>query len=316
MQGLTRNSVPHITNAIQDWIEKVARIPVDESGAEPDVCVIELGGTVGDIESAPFVHAVSQLHRRAGKNNFIQILVAYVPIVGEQKTKPTQRAVSDSRSAGLNPDLVLLVLPFPSPAGLTGPPQIACRCEQPLEEATISKIANMCQVEKQQVIAVHNVSTTYHVPLLLDNQKLLDTLSPLLDIPAMPRLPARIEQGSRMWKEWVSLARSQDHALETVTVALVGKYTSLHDAYISVSKALEHSAMYCRKKLELVWVDSSHLEDETQRDSPADFHKAWHAVCTAKASEFIDLLLIYSLLTNGVSQSWCREALVSVEQRE
>lgn len=259
------NSVPHITNEIQNWIERVAKIPVDESGAEPDVCVIELGGTVGDIESAPFVHALSQLQRKAGKGNFTQILVAYVPIVGEQKTKPTQRAVSDSRSAGLFPDL------------------IACRCEQPLETATIQKIANMCQVEREQVLAVHNVSTTYHVPLLLDKQKLLHTLSGLLDLPALAKPQARIDQGRAMWNEWVALATAQDRALDTVTVALVGKYTSLHDAYISVSKALEHSAMYCRKKLELVWVDSSHLEDETVETSPADFHKAWHSICTANA---------------------------------
>ncbi|KAK1759847.1 putative CTP synthase [Echria macrotheca] len=263
--GKTVQVVPHVTNAIQDWIERVARIPVDESGCEPDVCVIELGGTIGDIESAPFIYAISQLQRRVGKGNFVQIMVAYVPVVGEQKTKPTQRAVSDSRQSGLNPDL------------------IACRCEQPLENSTIQKIANTCQVDEKQVIAVHNVSTTYHVPLLLDKQKLLDTLWPLLDIPSIHRSPEKIEKGSAMWKEWVGLARGQDFASETVTIALVGKYTSLHDAYISVSKALEHSAMYCRKRLDLIWVDSSHLEDVTLEDSPADFHKAWHVVCTADA---------------------------------
>ncbi|KAI1377072.1 putative CTP synthase [Hypoxylon crocopeplum] len=263
--GKTVQVVPHITNAIQDWIERVARLPVDDSQAEPDVCVIELGGTVGDIESAPFIHAVSQLQRRAGRGNFVQILVSYVPIVGEQKTKPTQRAVSDSRSAGLNPDL------------------IACRCEQPLNDATIQKVANMCQVEQKQVIAVHNVSTTYHVPMLLDRQNLLDTLSDLLDLPSIKRPTELIGRGGNMWKDWVGLARGQDHTNGTVTIALVGKYTSLEDSYISVSKSLEHAAMYCRKKLELVYVDASHLEDETKEDSPAEFHKAWHVVCTADA---------------------------------
>ncbi|KAI2607866.1 putative CTP synthase [Hypoxylon sp. NC1633] len=263
--GKTVQVVPHITNAIQDWIERVARLPVDDSQNEPDVCVIELGGTVGDIESAPFIHAVSQLQRRAGKGNFVQILVSYVPVVGEQKTKPTQRAVSDSRSAGLNPDL------------------IACRCEQPLIDATIQKIANMCQVEQKQVLAVHNVSTTYHVPLLLDKQRLLSTLSDLLDLQSIEKSSALIEHGSQMWQDWVGLTRGQDHTLGSVTIALVGKYTSLEDSYISVSKALEHAAMYCRKKLELVYVDASHLEDETSENSPAEFHKAWHAVCTADA---------------------------------
>lgn len=105
--GKTVQVVPHITDAIQEWIERVARIPVDDSGEEPDVCVVELGGTVGDIESMPFVEAMTQLRRRAGKNNFLQIHVSYVPIInGEQKTKPTQQAIKAVRSAGLIPDLV------------------------------------------------------------------------------------------------------------------------------------------------------------------------------------------------------------------
>ena len=142
----------------------------------------------------------------------------------------------------------------------------------------------MCQVEQKQVIAVHNVSTTYHVPLLLHKQKFLETLGDLLDLNSVKRPAARMEQGEVMWKNWMSLAHGQDHALDTVSIALVGKYTSLEDAYISVTKSLEHAAMHCRKKLELVWVDASHLEDETMQESPAKFHKAWHAVCTANAS--------------------------------
>ncbi|KAJ5611211.1 CTP synthase [Penicillium lagena] len=266
--GKTVQVVPHVTNAIQDWIERVAKIPVDDSRAEPDVCIIELGGTVGDIESAPFIHAISQLQRRAGKGNFVQIHVSYVPMIppgpgGEQKTKPTQRAISDVRSAGLNPDL------------------IACRCDQPLEEGTIQKIANMCSMDQKQVIAVHNVTTTYHVPMLLEKQNLIGNLSELLNLQSIPRPAERMEQGIRMWKDWVDLARGQDHVFDTVSIALVGKYTSLKDAYISVSKALEHASMYCHKKVEIIWVDSGHLEDEAFENSPAEFHKAWHAVCTA-----------------------------------
>ncbi|CAH0015571.1 unnamed protein product [Clonostachys rhizophaga] len=266
--GKTVQVVPHITNAIQDWIERVAKIPVDESGREPDVCIIELGGTVGDIESAPFIHAVSQLQRRAGKSNYAQIHVSYVPVIppgpgGEQKTKPTQRAVGDVRSAGLNPDL------------------IACRCEQPLTETTIEKIANMCQMERKQVIAVHNVSTTYHVPLLLEKQKLVNTLIELLDLGAVHKPTEIVGRGAEMWKTWIDLTRGQDNLHDTVSIALVGKYTSLHDAYTSLSKSFEHSAMYCRKKLKVIWVDSGHLEDETLEVSPAQFHKAWHDLCTA-----------------------------------
>ncbi|KAJ5108692.1 CTP synthase [Penicillium angulare] len=266
--GKTVQVVPHVTDAIQDWIERVARIPVDESKAVPDVCIIELGGTVGDIESAPFIHALSQLQRRAGKNNFAQIHVSYVPVIppgpgGEQKTKPTQRAMSDTRSAGLNPDL------------------IACRCELPLEASTIQKIANMCSMEPHQVLGVHNVTTTYHVPMLLEKQNLVGTISDLLNLKStvIPPTPERLENGKRMWNDWCELARGQEFVHDTVSIALVGKYTTLHDAYISVSKALEHASMYCHKKVQIVWVDASHLEEET--NSPAEYHKAWHAVCTA-----------------------------------
>lgn len=105
--GKTVQVVPHLTNAIQDWIEDVAKVPVDDTNEQPDACIIELGGTVGDIESAPFVEALRQLRRRAGKDNFLQIHVSLVPVISdEQKTKPTQQAIRDVRAAGLSPDLV------------------------------------------------------------------------------------------------------------------------------------------------------------------------------------------------------------------
>jgi CTP synthase len=105
--GRTVQVVPHVTNLIQEWVERVARIPIDDSGVEPDVCIVELGGTIGDIENMPFVEALTQLRHKCGKGNFINIQVSYVPVInGEQKTKPTQHAVKTLRSAGLVPDLV------------------------------------------------------------------------------------------------------------------------------------------------------------------------------------------------------------------
>lgn len=133
----------------------------------------------------------------------------------------------------------------------------------------------MCQVEQNQVIAVHNVSTTYHVPMLLNNQNFLSTLSDLLDLKSIQMPAARIQQGTNMWNEWIALAQDQDHTLETVTIALVGKYISLADAYISVSKSLEHAAMHCHRKVKLQWVDASRLENETLQSSPAEYHAAW-----------------------------------------
>ena len=136
-------------------------------------------------------------------------------------------------------------------------------------------------MERDRIIAVHNVTTTYHVPLLVEKQKLVTTISGLLDLSSVQRPIERVEKGAVMWKDWVDLARGQDYVYETVSIALVGKYTSLKDAYISVSKSLEHAAMYCHRKVEVIWVDASNLEDEAFEDSPAEFHKAWHAVCTA-----------------------------------
>lgn len=116
--GRTVQVVPHITDAIQEWIERVARIPVDDTKEEPDVCIIELGGTIGDIESMPFVEALTALRRRAGKGNFMQIHVSYVPLIhGEQKTKPTQHTIRSVRSAGLIPDLVRVRGRFPRDRG-------------------------------------------------------------------------------------------------------------------------------------------------------------------------------------------------------
>ncbi|POR31750.1 CTP synthase [Tolypocladium paradoxum] len=260
--GRTVQVVPHITDSIQEWIDRVSKIPVDGSGTEPDVCIIELGGTVGDIESMPYVEALTQLRHKAGKGNFINIFVGYIPLVnGEQKTKPTQHAVKSVRSAGLIPDL------------------IACRCERPLEKGTISKIAQSCQVEVEQVIAVRDMPTIYQVPILLEEQGLLDLLRSALMLDAIKPTPALVTKGAELWKRWKAII-PQTYA-ETVDIALVGKYVEFHDAYLSVVKALEHSAMRCGRKLNLIWVDSEHLEDATQQTNPTKFHKAWHEVCCA-----------------------------------
>ncbi|KAK4982810.1 CTP synthase ura7 [Elasticomyces elasticus] len=263
--GHTVQVVPHIVDAIQDWIERVARIPVDDTGEEPDVCIIELGGTVGDIESMPFVHAMTQLRRRAGRDNFLQIHVSYVPVInGEQKTKPTQQAIRDVRSAMLVPDL------------------IACRCELPLEPSTISKIAKSCQVDVVDVIAVRNMPSTYQVPILLYDQGLLPRLEYFLRLEALNISPGLKMKGSNIWQRWKSLTSSgHERFYEPVDIALVGKYIELKDAYASVTKSLEHSAMRCKRRLNIIWVDAEHLEPQTEKSDPMRYHKAWHDICSA-----------------------------------
>lgn len=159
--------------------------------------------------------------------------------------------------------------------------KIACRCPEKLTESTINKIVDHCQVEPHQVLAVHDVASTYHVPMLLDEQGLISTLKDGLRLDAIPISPALASQGRASWKQWKALATAQDRVFETVSIALVGKYTNLHDSYLSVIKSLEHAAMHCRRKLKLIWVNAQHLEQPTSSSDPASFHKAWHEVCTA-----------------------------------
>jgi len=128
-----------------------------------------------------------------------------------------------------------------------------------------------CQVEPEQVIAVHNVSSTYHVPLLLEKQGLIPTIREILKLDLVPKAPTLVSRGQATWHEWKTLTTGQERFFESVSIVLVGKYTNLHDSYLSVIKSLEHSAMRCGKKLNLIWVDASNLEDESKVSNPADF---------------------------------------------
>lgn len=262
--GKTVQIVPHLTNAIQDWIERVARIPVDNTGLEPDVCIIELGGTVGDIESAPFVEALRQFQFRVGKENFALIHVSLVPVIhGEQKTKPTQAAIKDLRSLGLTPDM------------------IACRCSEELNEPTIGKIAMFCHVGPEQVVNVYDVKSTYHIPLLLLEQKMMDYLHKRLQLDDIVLTMEDKQRGEQLLEKWRSMTENFEESDKTVKIALVGKYTNLKDSYLSVIKALEHSSMKCRTQLEILWVEASDLEPESQDNDKTKFHEAWNKVSTA-----------------------------------
>nr|GMC95817.1 CTP synthase-like [Ipomoea batatas] len=150
--GKTVQVVPHITDAIQEWIERVAAIPVDGKDGPADVCVIELGGTIGDIESMPFIEALGQFSYRVGAGNFCLVHVSLVPVlnvVGEQKTKPTQHSVRGLRSLGLTPNI------------------LACRSTKKLAEDVKDKISRFCHVPVENVITLYDVSNIWHVPLLL-----------------------------------------------------------------------------------------------------------------------------------------------------
>ena len=249
--------MPHLTNEVQKWIQRVAKVPVDSTRERPDICIIELGGTVGDIESAPFIEALRCLRRRAGQNNFLHCHVSLVPLIhGEQKTKPTQAAIKAIRSEGLSPDI------------------IACRCEEKLADKTTEKIAMYCQVEPSQVIAVHDVVSTYHVPLLLEEQGLLASLRDVLQLGALSIAPSLEESGSEAWEQWKALTAAHEAASKRVEICIVGKYTSLQDSYLSVLKALEHASMRCHRKLDIKWIDSNDLVAITQAEPSPVFHDA------------------------------------------
>ncbi|KZV76565.1 CTP synthase [Peniophora sp. CONT] len=264
--GKTVQIIPHITNAIQDWIERVSKIPVDETGEEPDICIVELGGTVGDIESAPFIEAMRQFQFRVGHENFALIHVSLVPDMhGEQKTKPTQTTVNVLRGLGLLPDLIACRLIIP----------------QPLEDATKSKISMFCHVHPEQVLGVHDVASVYHVPLLLHSQGIVGFLQRRLQLTSIPLTPAMKERGSDLENRWRAMTGGSERVFDSASIVLVGKYTDLKDSYMSVTKALEHSAFRCHRKLVLHWVESSDLEPRMQTEEPAKYHEAWKTIVSA-----------------------------------
>ena len=238
--GKTVQVIPHITDAVQDWIEEVSKKSDDDK--LPDACVIELGGTVGDIESAPFIEALRQFQFRVGRENICFVHVSLVPVmgpVGEQKTKPTQHSVKELRSLGIIPDILV------------------CRSETPLALDTREKIAQFCHVSTQAVLSAHDVSNIYRVPLLLEKQGMCS----LLGIDC---------EGSEFLKQWGSMAQQVDDCQEIVNIAMVGKYTGLSDSYLSVIKGLQHAAHAENRQLVIEWIEASNLEDST--------HDSWEAL--------------------------------------
>lgn len=245
--GKTVQVIPHITDAVQDWIEDVAARPADGSDETPDACIIELGGTVGDIESAPYVEALRQFQFRVGRENVTFVHVSLVPVmgpVGEQKTKPTQHTVKELRGLGITPDILV------------------CRSSAPLNEETRNKLAAFCHVKPEAVMSTHDVPNIYHVPLMLQEQGLCDILG--VDCSA-----------TGMLDEWKAMAYHLDTLTEEVHIAMVGKYTDLSDAYLSVIKSLQHAAMAVDRKLVIDWIEASHLEEGWGAE---EHNTAWKAL--------------------------------------
>lgn len=253
--GKTVQVVPHITDAIQDWVERVAQTPLDGIHV-PDVCIIELGGTIGDIEGMPFIEAFRQFQFRVKRRNFCSVHVSLVPqprSTGDSKTKPTQNSVRELRGLGISPDIIV------------------CRSEHPINDEVKDKISNFCHVEPNQVICLHDVPNIYHVPVFLHKQGLVGLFAKHLSL--------HVELDRQSLDAWKSLAVRSERVAEVVTIALVGKYTKFEDSYSSIIKAMQHSALQADRKLVIKFIDAESLENSYKETNPVEHYDAWKSMC-------------------------------------
>jgi len=226
--GKTIQVIPHVTNEIKDAIRAVS----DDN----DVVIVEVGGTVGDIESLPFLEAIRQLGNEVGRENalFIHLtLVPYIAASGELKTKPTQHSVKELREIGIQPDILL------------------CRCDRSLPHEMRAKIALFCNVREEEVITAQDVETIYEVPLMFARQSLDDMIVRKL----------KLEAGERDIRAWTELVETIKRPDATVTIGIVGKYVELEDSYKSLNEALIHGGVANRLGVNIRWVESEDLID-------------------------------------------------------
>jgi CTP synthase len=241
--GKTIQVIPHITNEIKDAVRKVAE------NDKPDVVIVEIGGTVGDIESLPFLEAIRQMGNEEGTGNalFIHVtLVPYIAAAGELKTKPTQHSVRDLREIGIAPDILL------------------CRSEKSLSRELRAKIALFCNVKESAVISAQDVDTIYDVPLAFHEQGLDDLIVSQLHLEAQTAQADLSE-----WRELVATIREPSGG--EASIAIVGKYVELEDSYKSLREALTHGGVANNLRVDVKWIESEELMDDDYEDRLRDF---------------------------------------------
>ena len=229
--GGTVQVIPHITNEIKSRFYRA------KSPEENKIAIIEVGGTVGDIESQPFLEAIRQFQLNVGHDNAILIHVTLIPYLKaseELKTKPTQASVKELQGMGIQPDVLV------------------CRSEHELTEDIKEKIALFCNVPVSHVLQNLDVEYLYEAPLAMEREKLADVVLSSL----------RLENRKPDLSDWEEMVESLRNPNKTVKIAIVGKYTQLHDAYLSVVEALKHGGISCRAKVELDWIDSEELTEK------------------------------------------------------
>ncbi len=229
--GGTVQVIPHITNEIKERIHRVAK------NTNPDVVITEIGGTVGDIESLPFLEAIRQFRKDVGRNNVLYMhvtLLPWIPAAGEMKTKPTQHSVKELRSIGIQPDILV------------------CRCDRPLQPGLKEKLSEFCDVPVASVITSPDANSIYEVPLILEREGLAQQALELLHLP----------QREPDLTQWQTLVERLYRPTNRIEIAIVGKYIRLSDAYLSVVEALRHAAITMESELNLRWVSSEDLESQ------------------------------------------------------
>lgn len=229
--GSTVQVIPHITNEIKEFIYRVGK------KTNADVVITEIGGTIGDIESQPFIEAIRQISLEVGKENSLFIHVTLVPFLSgsdEHKSKPTQHSVKELQGMGINPNIIVL------------------RCDRPLEDSIFKKISLFCNVKEDCVIENLTLPSIYEAPLMLEKANFSDVVCRELGIEAA-------EPDLTEWKEMVERIHNTQ---KEVTIGLVGKYVQLHDAYLSVAEALHHAGYFYGANVKIQWIDSEHISEE------------------------------------------------------
>lgn len=230
--GGTVQVIPHITNEIKDRVFRAGR------ETQSDVVITEIGGTVGDIESLPFLEAIRQIKSDIGRDNVMYIhvtLIPYLKAAGEVKTKPTQHSVKELRSIGIQPQVVV------------------CRTEHPLSDEMKRKLALFCDIDADAVIEAQDADTLYEVPMMLRAQGLDDIVVKHLKLDAFRNPPDMSE-----WEQLVRRVKSLENRTE---IAIVGKYVSLHDAYLSIVEALGHAGIDCNTEVKIRWINAEDVYD-------------------------------------------------------
>ncbi|HCF87770.1 MAG TPA: CTP synthase, partial [Ktedonobacter sp.] len=232
--GGTIQVIPHITNEIKERMHAVAR------RSDADVVIVEVGGTVGDIEGEPFLEAIRQMRKDVGRTNVLYLHVTLLPFIGatkELKTKPTQHSVKELLRVGIQPDVIL------------------CRSDYPMTDELREKIALFCNIEARAVVPMLTAETIYEVPLILEEAGLGEFMVQELGLPS--REP--------QMQEWRALVEKIKHPRPELTIGLVGKYVELHDAYLSVAEALRHAGWYHDVDIHIKWINSEALNEMGER---------------------------------------------------